>query len=432
MSKKKRNIKSSKLNICFANNNKIDRLHSFLDEYNKVVKFYVDYLFYNKIYYNTKEEIIEFCIKEDKLDCPSFISTKDIDFESNLSQRAIKCAAGQACGIINAIVNKRKKYLYVKSLLLKENKCIKEIDKLIEKTIIIYPKLGNINAELNSICCEYIENKNLKHFDGLIILKSLGSSFGKIIIPVKHTKHSRKLEKKGNLLSSFLVSKKGIHLRYEFKKPQLKTEGDIVGVDQGIKTCLSMSDKQVTKPNKHNQDLDFIIKKLSRKKIGSKLFYKTKEHKKNYINWSINQLDFSNIKELRLEKIENFRYKKNVGKYLNNFGEKLIKRKVVDKAMQSGVRFVEQDASYRSVRCSRCGYSNRKNRKGKLFNCIHCSFYIDADYNASCNHEQDLPSAKFLRFLAKKPKEFFWKQEGFFDLQGQEFTVLDEKKDKNI
>ena len=432
MIKYNKNIKSSKLNITFANTFKKDKLYFFIEEYRKAVRFYVDYLFYNKISYKINDKIIEFCIKEDKLNCPSFLSTKDIKFDSPLSQRAIKCAVTQSCGIIKKEIKERQKYLYIRDKLQKNKKRTRNITKKFNNTIIKYPKLNNVNPELNSICCEYIENENLKMFDGIFILKSIGKKFGKIIIPIKQTKHSKKLEKKGKLMNSFLVSKKGIHFRYEVDIPELKSKGKIVGADQGIKTCLTLSDKQITKVNKHNQDLDFIIKKLCRKKKGSKGFNRAKEHKKNYINWSINQLDFLDIKELRLEKITNFRYKKNIGKYLNNFGESLIREKIIDKCLQNGVRFVEQESSYRSIRCSKCGYSNRKNRNGKLFSCKHCTFITDADYNASCNHEQDLPSAKFLRFLVNKPKEFFWKEEGFFDLQGWEFTVTNEEKDKNI
>ena len=151
---------------------------------------------------------------------------------------------------------------------------------------------------------------------------------------------------------------------------------------------------------------------------------RAKDHQKNYINWSINQLNFSNIKEIRLEKISNFRHKKNVGKFLNHFGEKLIREKLIDKAQQLGVLVVEQQSAYRSQRCSRCGYVDRRNRRGKLFSCKHCSFQANADSNASSNHEIDLPSSENIRFLVnKKSIKFFWKEEGFYDLQGKALTV---------
>jgi hypothetical protein len=48
----------------------------------------------------------------------------------------------------------------------------------------------------------------------------------------------------------------------------------------------------------------------------------------------------------------------------------------------------------------------------------------DADLNASLNHEVDLPDVPYgLRILKLNRKGFFWKSEGFFNLEGEEFTV---------
>ena len=74
-----------------------------------------------------------------------------------------------------------------------------------------------------------------------------------------------------------------------------------------------------------------------------------------------------------------------------------------------------------SRRCSKCGYTNKKNRLDKLFSCKHCTYSADADYNASCNHEQELPSAKNL--LGKNIVEFFWNKEGFYDRDQVELRV---------
>ena len=129
------------------------------------------------------------------------------------------------------------------------------------------------------------------------------------------------------------------------------------------------------------------------------------------------------IRKINLEKVSNFRHRKNVGKFLNYSGEALIRSKLIDFAEEHGVLVTLQNSAYRSQRCSQCGFVYSANRKGKLFSCKHCSFQADADYNASCNHEQNLPSATALRYLLDKPKKFFWKAEGFFDLKGSELTV---------
>ena len=91
-----------------------------------------------------------------------------------------------------------------------------------------------------------------------------------------------------------------------------------------------------------------------------------------------------------------------------------------------------QDSYYRSQRCSSCGYVHYKNRDGELFRCKHCGFQTDADYNASCNHEQELPSAKaiFRCYSGINRTGFYWKGSGFYDLNNLEFAVPDQRKDK--
>jgi hypothetical protein len=42
---------------------------------------------------------------------------------------------------------------------------------------------------------------------------------------------------------------------------------------------------------------------MTRKQKGSKSFKRTSNHRKNFINWSINQLNLDNIKEIGLERI---------------------------------------------------------------------------------------------------------------------------------
>lgn len=182
------------------------------------------------------------------------------------------------------------------------------------------------------------------------------------------------------------------------------------------------------KVDNSGQSFNDILKKISRKKTGSNAFHKALDHRNNFIGWAVNQISFTDIKEIKLEKISNFRHGKNVGKFLNYFGEPLIRQKLLEAALIHGVHVVEQSSPFRSQRCSCCGYVSNKNRVKEMFRCKRCSFQADADYNASCNHEQVLPSSSFLFYSLRKYKEFFWKAEGFFTLEGLEISVLDTKK----
>jgi len=422
--------KTSKIKIQDLNFLKQENLNSFIDSYSSAVLFFINYLWNNKIIFFSKEKDSEIKkerildIKNDLLDCPSFISTSNINFSSLLSERAIKCASSQACAIIKSHISKRRKYLYIFNKLKSEGKRTRSIVNKLNKTILVKSEIDNIEPNLNSICSK-IEKSNIKHFDHVLILSSLGKSFGKIIIPFNYNKHTRKLESKGKLLSGLMISKTNINLVFEIPINKPKSEGISIGADQGINTCVTLSDSQITHKNKHNQDLHSILNKLSKKKVGSKSFHKALDHRNNYINWSINQLNLTNIKEIKLEKISNFRYKKKTSKILNYFGETLIRQKLIDFAQDHDVLVTEQSSPFRSQRCSCCGYVNKKNRKGKMFSCKHCTFSIDADLNASLNHEQILPFRFNLFASLRKIKEFYWNKNGFFNLDGSEITVPD-------
>lgn len=410
-------IKISKHNLNHLNFNKKQILKDFILNYQKAVAFYVNYLWNNKLIINNK--ILD--IKSDQLNRPLFISTKNIKFETKLSARALKAASTQACSIVRSSIDKRKKLLYIKDCLLNDKKRTRQITKKINKTPLIKPNLSSIKLELNSLNCK-IEKSFIKHFDTILTLSSLGKSYKKLIIPIKQTKQSVALQNKSKLLSGILLSENNVDLRWEYEIKESSSK-KIVGADSGINSVLTLSDGQETSVDNHGYSLNKILKKISRKKKGSKSFKKALIHRDNFIRYSINQIDLSNIKEIRLEKVSNFRYKKNVGKFLCYSAESLIRSKLIDFAEDHGVHVLLQNSAYTSQRCSTCGYVSSANRRNKLFSCKHCFFQADADYNASCNHEQDLPSANWLRNRLDIPKKFFWKVEGFFDLNGLELTV---------
>jgi transposase len=220
------------------------------------------------------------------------------------------------------------------------------------------------------------------------------------------------------------------------KKEETKKEGVLVGIDTGINACYTMSNNYPDQENRqsgkdvHGHDLHSITTKLARKKNGSKAFERAKEHQKNYIHWTINKINFDGVKSVNIEKISNYRKGKRTSRLLNFFPHRFVEECLKDKCKLQGVLVSDSSSAFRSQRCSKCGYVDPMNRKGKNFRCKHCSFHTDADCNASDNHEIELPSANFIRFLPRRPRKFFWKIEGFSDLDGLEFTVPDTKKYK--
>lgn len=408
-------IRSSTHHWNDLNKRKSILLHQFLDEYHDSVSFYVDYLWNN--------------IPKD-WDVPKYIDSS-IKPDSDLSARALKCAATQASAIVRAVTKPMQKRAFVIKKHMREGKDVRKLQRIQDRNAHKLLVMGvgipvvshNIGAELNSICADLQDNGNC----GVIQLKSLGKKYGKLRLPFKYHNHGNVLKRNGIIKNSFLIKKDCVDLRWDISKPnKVSVAGRrVVGADQGIVTCLTLSDGQITKPDIHGHDFRSIIKKLVRKKRGSKAFRRAQAHRRNYINWSINQLDFSEICEFRLEKLRHVRRgKKSKGRYMNSFSYPLIRQKVEDICLRLGVQFCEQNPTYRSQRCNECGYVHKSSRKGKLFVCGNCHMTMDADLNAALNHAVDLYALPS-RFWQMKLNliGFYWKSDGLYDSFGQQLTV---------
>lgn len=391
-------IRTSKHKFTKPNKNKYEKLNLFINQYKQATQYFVDYIWNNLI--------------DQNLNSPNMISTKG-HVIGDLSQRAIKCSATQACGIIKGVLDLKRRRIYVLSQLDMNSKEYNKLKELIDNQKISKPNI-NGNCELNSICFDIKDNH--------IQLKSIGKFFGKIRLPFKFHKGSKKWSKKGKMLNSILLNEKGIDLRWEIEN-KLKSEGNIVGLDQGKITLISLSDGQTTKPNKHNHDLNTILERLSRKKKGSKGFKREQDHRKNYINWSINQLNLKNIKQINFEDIKNVRKGKTNSRIMSHWTYALIKSKVERLCEELGVQVKYNSSPYRSQRCNRCGLVLKSNRNKKVFCCKGCGYVEDSDINASKNHEQDLPFISFKSNVLNNLEGFYWRLDGLFDINGKEITV---------
>ena len=425
-------IRSSKHIIRFANKNKLDLLNLFLDEYHRVVQIYIDFIWNLENYvWKYKDKELVFNIKEKKYNCPASLMANDIRIETSLSARALKCCSNQALGIVKAVLNKPKRYEYVLTKLISQGKETTSIEKKIAKLKITKPIIKNIKAELNSICCDFESKKeDGDFFEGFLQLKCLGKKFGKIRIPIRFHRQSNKWMSKGKMMKSFLISRKHIEIRWETTDVEEVTEGEIIGVDQGMKDIATLSDDRTSpKTDIHGHTLELILETMSRKKKGSKAFGKTQEHRKNFINWSINSLNFDGIKQINLEKVVNIRYKKRSSRILSHWTNTLIRDKFVSRCEEVGVPLKLQSSTYRSQRCFNCGWVQKKNRKSKEFCCAKCEHHSDADLNAAKNHSIELPDVpSSLRKLKLNRKGFYWKPDGFFYLTGEELAVPPSQK----
>lgn len=402
---------------------KKETIYLFLAEYKLAVQLYIDYIWSNTFVDQYNNICWDIC--NDKLYLPKYLNYKLI-INEKLSARAMSAALEQAIGIVKGCVKIKSKLLYTIKKHKEEGRDTNYWERKLEKIKLSKPILkDNFKASLSQ---KQIRFKTGKYFD--LFVKIYSTGFDIVKIPIKYNKSDKKWLKTGKILAGILLSHNCIELRYEIPDIPKKMSGSTVGGDTGLKTVLTLSNEQSTKTTDiHNHSLESICEKIARKKKGSKAFKKVVEHRLNFINWSINQLNFNGIKQINLEHISNFKKGKRTSKVLCAWSNRLIYNKIVRKLEEVGVQLNLQSSPYRSQRCSGCGIVRKTNRKGKEYKCKDCGLNLDSDLNAALNHEIDLPEIRYVdsQYLSKL-KCFYWKLEGLFDDIGQELKVPDTNK----
>ena len=395
-------IKSSKLTIKFANSGKKKNLNTFIQEYRNVVSLFVDILW--------EMEKVPVLLPKEITD----------QVESWLSARAIQCAGKQASGIVRGTRKKQDQRRWRIKKLLDEgkNKQARKLEFIDKKKSISKPNIDTLCPELDSRFVT-IDFNDHTSFDGFVILSSLGNKLV-IKIPLKKHKHFNSLLARGTLKGGVRISTKSITFMFEIETKEKRSAGTIIGIDVGHCNVLSCSNGAQSQKNKDGHDLTTINNILSRKTKGSKGFKRTQKHRTNYINWSINQLNLSDVKEVRLENISNLRKGMRSSRLLSHWTYTEIFAKLESYCLDAGVQIKKVSPTYTSQRCSVCGWTRKANRKGKQFKCKSCGHTMDADLNASLNISFDLaPIKKQERLQQKNRTGFYWL------VVGQEHIVPD-------
>ena len=208
-----------------------------------------------------------------------------------------------------------------------------------------------------------------------------------INVPIKHHKHSRKFEswkRKNSVRLTLKNNVMNLELIYEKEAPKLKTNGSVLGIDQGYKKLLSCSDGTFL-----GSEMESIYKFISNKKQGSKSFKRALIHRTNETNRICNSLNLSNVKELVVEDLKNLKHKTKLSTNFMNKMQRWVYPAVLGKleslAEMNGVHFTKVNPAYTSQTCSQCGCVDPGSRQGEGFRCLHCGHEIDADWNASIN-----------------------------------------------
>lgn len=397
-------IRSTKCSLKFANTNKRNDLSVFIDEYRRVCQLFVNEFWG---YHNVP-----------KL-APKKITER---IKTWLSARALQCAAKQASGIVRGTKKKQADRIWRYNKLLEEgdSENAKRLLKVIDKHKNSKPSCDTVNPELDSRFVK-TDCDNETSFDIWLTIGSLGNKL-KIKLPVRKTKHFNKLQESGSLKTGVRLSKNKVVFMFEMSEPAKKTKGESIGIDMGVSDVFCTSSGISSKPDNHGHTLKSILSKMCRKQKGSKAFRKAEEHRTNYINWSINQLNMKNISEIRIENLKNVRKGKRSSRMLSHWTYTEIKDKIIARCEENGVRLALRPYAYSSQRCSKCGWTQKANRLGKRFCCKHCSYTADADINAAVNLSLDLPKVTYVELRQRKNLD------GFFYVEQEPIVPVSQKQ----
>lgn len=414
-------IRSSSFSLKESNATKLQLLNTFKNEYTQAVIQYIDYLWSTRI--EIKDYVLD--VKQGLYNCPSMIPVVP-EINSRLTARALKCAATQACGIVGSVLKARSKQENKLEYCKTKGYSTHKLEELL-KDPPTKPMIKSLNPELNSIIVNFGETKN--KFDLWLNFSSLFSDYKglKIAIPIKYHRHCNKIQSESvGRKASILLCNNSVNIRYELIQESLKQQGETISIDQGLTDLITTNRNDIIASDVHGWTLIKILKKMAKCKLGSVAFAKAKAHLKNYINYIMKRLDLSNVKEVKFEDIFNIKFGANVSRILKHWSNPLIRDSLFKVCESKGVLFTFVPNEYNSQRCNKCGWTQKKNRKGKEFKCLHCGHREDADHNASLNIlvRETLPDIPFgFRGLKHNIKGFFWNPGVLCNKLGEEITV---------
>ncbi len=414
-----------------------------------VINDYIEFIWNNE--FDDHHGIQIWSIQKNLFELPRWLNYRILDEIKNaddpywkISARLKTSLVAQAKGIVKGTVGEIRNLLRKIAWCKETGKPFHRLQAKLDKLSFGCPRLSeDAPIELSVHCVDF--EKTNGRFKMFIRLKYLGPDFEDIKIPIQLHKRDFHWQKRAKLAplqnqptpffglsSGIRISESNCLLRWQFAKPEVRTEGAVLGGDTGIKKALSLSDGQMTKPNFHNRDLDTITSKMSKSKKGSKAFARLQDERINYINWSLKQLDLSNCAELKLERVKHLYFGRNHSAKIKAWGNTIITSSLERFSEEEGWVLSLTNSPYRSQRCGECGWVQRSNRKKECFCCKSCGHTADADVNAARNNAQDLPFiSQIFRQKKHSTKGFFWNPLGIsFGQESASFSSSSRTKKK--
>ena len=325
--------RASRVYLSYANVGKVAQLHLFLLLYVNVVNYFIERFWTMK-------------------DFTSALADKVITGRAvnrfKITARLAQCAAKQA----KEIVRSQK-----------------------ERKVKTMPLLRRKVATLDNRFVKIEDFKGAAFDLGL----SFASGMPKITIPINQTAHMNRFWGHGWQNSSTIrlgMNKRGvwIELIFEKERPELRTEGKVIGIDRGFRKAFVISDGQEIGAELRDQ--------IRRKGKRSKTSY---YHIRTELFRCLKGLTLEGVKMIVLEDLRYIKHGKRgtFSRHVNRLLSFWSLTRAVNWMRccceEKGVRIKFVSPHKTSQRCHRCGKIDSRNRKGERFRCVSCGHEDDAD-----------------------------------------------------
>lgn len=205
------------------------------------------------------------------------------------------------------------------------------------------------------------------------------SGMPKITIPINQTAHMNRLWGHGWQTGSTIrlgMNERGlwIELIFEKRRPELRAEGKVIGIDRGFRKAFVTSDGQEIGAELRDQ--------IRRKGKRSKTSY---YHIRTELFRCLKGLKLEGVKTIVLEDLRYIKHGKRgtFSRQVNRLLSFWSLTRAVDwlrcRCEELGVRIIFVSPYKTSQRWRRCGKIDSRNRKGERFRCVSCVREDDAD-----------------------------------------------------
>jgi putative transposase len=216
---------------------------------------------------------------------------------------------------------------------------------------------------------------------------SFASGLPKVMIPINQTAHMNRFWGHGwqtGLTIRLGMNEHGvwIELIFEKERPELRTEGKVIGIDRGFRKAFVTSDGQEIGAELRDQ----IRRKDKRSKTA-------RRHIKTELFRRLKELMLDGVKTIVLEDLRYIKHGKRgtFSRHINRLLSFWSLTRAVNwmrcRCEEKGVRIMFVSPYKTSQRCHSCGKIDSGNRKGERFRCVSCKHEDDADHNAAKNLE---------------------------------------------